>query len=180
MNAIARGADVRVASAQEHDEIRRVTAAAFEQYRAVLPDHLFELYLDDLVDIDARADVSAQLVVDGADGRIVASVSYFPDASDEGLDWPSGWSGLRALAVDPGTRGSGAGRRLMEECRRLAVAAGSPVLALHTAGFMTAAVALYEGMGFRRAPRYDLRPSDILDIDSDGLPQVVAYTLELA
>lgn len=171
---------IRVASPNEHDAVRAVTAAAFEQYRAVLPPHLFELYLADLVDIAARADVSEQLVVDGADGRIVASVSYYPDAADEGLEWPSGWSGLRALAVTPGNRGSGAGRLLMGECRRRAVAGGSSVLALHTATFMTAAVALYERMGFRRAPEYDLEPSDILDVDPGDLPQVIAYTLDLA
>lgn len=179
MNPTDGGAVVRVASPNELDDVRRVTAAAFEQYRANLPPHPFELYLADLTDIDARSGTSSQLVVE-ADGRIVASVSYFPDAADEGLAWPSGWSGLRALAVEPGNRGSGAGRRLMEECRRRAVAAGAPVLALHTAEFMTAAVALYERMGFRRAPDYDMRPSDILDVDSDGLPQVIAYTLGLA
>ncbi|WP_116996045.1 GNAT family N-acetyltransferase [Desertimonas flava] len=179
MNATDRGA-VRVANPHEHDAVRAVTAAAFEQYRAVLPSHLFDLYVADLVDIEARADASEQLVVDGTDGRIVASVSYYPDASDEGLAWPSGWSGLRALAVDPDHRGSGAGRRLMDACRQRAAAAGSPVLALHTAEFMRAAVSLYEKTGFRRAPQYDLRPSDLLDVDSDGLPQVIAYTLALA
>ena len=40
--------------------------------------------------------------------------------------------------------------------RRGARAAGATALYLHTAPFMTAAVALYEGLGYRRDPAVDL------------------------
>src|ERR687887_373333 len=60
-----------------------------------------------------------------------------------------------ALGVDPALRGRGIGRRLVRECLDRARLLGVPVLCLHTAAFMTAAVALYEAMGFERAPTYD-------------------------
>jgi len=44
-------------------------------------------------------------------------------------------------------------------------------LALHTAPFMGAARALYEGLGFERVPEYD--------IEQPGSPPALAYRLEL-
>jgi ribosomal protein S18 acetylase RimI-like enzyme len=64
----------------------------------------------------------------------------------------------------------------MDACLERARAAGAPVLCLHTAAFMTAAVALYEAMGFRRAPAYDF------DVPAGGgAPPVaiLAYRLDL-
>jgi ribosomal protein S18 acetylase RimI-like enzyme len=46
-------------------------------------------------------------------------------------------------------------RALLAACERLAREAGAPVFAFHTASFMTDAIALYERLGYRRAPEFD-------------------------
>jgi GNAT superfamily N-acetyltransferase len=173
---------VREAEAAEHRAVRGVLAAAYRQFDAVLPPAMFECYLADLLDLDARSDTSRLLVAEQA-GRIVGTVTFFEDARNEGdFGWPTGWAGLRALAVDPAARGRGIGRVLMEACRDRARAAGATVLCLHTAEFMTAAVVLYEAMGFRRVPSFDFDVARFLDPDLDGgrSVQVIAYRLDLS
>jgi ribosomal protein S18 acetylase RimI-like enzyme len=45
---------------------------------------------------------------------------------------------------------------LLSACELLAHDAGAPVFGLHTASFMDDAVALYERMGYRRTPEFDV------------------------
>ena len=90
-----------------------------------------------------------------ADGRIRGFGAFYPDASVQGLGWPPGWAGGRALAVHPDARGHGVARALLAACERLARESGAPVFAFHTASFMTGAIALYERLGYRRAPEFD-------------------------
>jgi predicted N-acetyltransferase YhbS len=173
-----RGAAVSVRDAltAEHDAIRKVLAAAYREYDTVLSARGFEVYLNDLLDLDSRAEIGSLVVAERA-GRVVGTVTYFEDAAVEGFGWPSGWAGLRALGVDPAMRGLGIGRLLMQECFDRARAAGAPVLCLHTAAFMTAAVTMYEQMGFYRAPRYDFDPKDYYPISESV--QVIAYQVDL-
>jgi hypothetical protein len=58
-------------------------------------------------------------------------------------------------------------------------AAGASVLCLHTASFMAAAVAIYQAMGFERAPAFDFTPSDYLGIENEADVKVIAYRLDL-
>jgi hypothetical protein len=68
----------------------------------------------------------------------------------------------------------------MEACHRRALEAGAPVLCLHTAEFMRAAVAMYEAMGFRRTPEFDFDGSEYLQLRSDYRVTVIAYRLDLS
>lgn len=169
---------VREAGPSDAEAVRHVIVAAYREYAAVLPPAVFDGYLADLLDLDARAGDSHLLVVERA-GRIVGTVTFFEDAAAEGLGWPSGWAGLRALAVDPAARGLGIGRALMEACRERAVAAGARVLCLHTAAFMAAAVAIYRDMGFRRAPEFDFSPTGHPGVEVDTDVKVIAFRLDL-
>jgi hypothetical protein len=54
------------------------------------------------------------------------------------------------------------------------------VLCLHTAGFMTAAVAIYERLGFRRDPAFDFDATRHLGLDGVRPVLIVAYRLDLA
>ena len=125
--------------------------AAYQEYAAALPPAVFGRYLTDLLDLGSRAGAGELLVAEHG-GRVVGTVTYYPDAGLEGVGWPAGWAGLRALGVEPGARGLGVGRALLGACLERAQAAGAPVLCLHTAEFMAAAVAIYQQAGFR-APR---------------------------
>src|SRR5215218_4240942 len=169
---------VRDASASDRRAVRAVLLAAYREYAASLPPAVFGPYLADVLDLEAREDVGRLLVAERA-GRVVGAVTWYGDAAAEGLGWPSGWAGLRALGVDPAARGHGVGRALVEACRRRALAAGAPVLCLHTAGFMTAAVALYEAMGFRRDPSFDFEATSHLRVGGIQPVRILAYRLDL-
>ena len=107
-----------------------------------------------MLDLDQHARHGRLLVVE-VDGRIRGFGAFYPDASVQGFGWPPGWASGRALAVDPAARGRGVARALLAAVERLAREAGAPVYAFHTASFMTDAIALYERLGYRRAPEFD-------------------------
>lgn len=148
------GVEVRDAGGSDLPAVRRVLLAAYQEYAMALPPAVFGRYLAEILDVEERLG-NGRLLVAEHGGRVVGTVTWYDDAATEGLGWPAGWAGLRALGVEPSARGLGIGRALVEACRRRALAAGAPALTLHTGGFMTAAVALYEAMGFRRDPAYD-------------------------
>ena len=145
---------VRDAVPADFPAIRRVILAAYRQYADLIARDIFLPYLADLLDLDKHARHGRLLVVE-ADGRIRGFGAFYPDASAQGLGWPHGWASGRALAVHPGVRGRGVARVLIAATERLARESGAPVFAFHTASFMTDAIALYERLGYRRAPEFD-------------------------
>ena len=170
---------VRPALSSDHESIRAVLRAAYGQFAGALPKDVFDDYLADLLDLDRHARHGSLLIAE-ADGRAVGSGAFYTDASVQGVGWPPGWSGGRGLAVHPDARGLGVGRALVAECERLARAAGSPVFAFHTASFMSAAVQLYEHLGYLRAPEYDLDLADHFGTGGHTSARGLAYLRELA
>jgi ribosomal protein S18 acetylase RimI-like enzyme len=145
---------VRRAAPADHVTIRAIVTAAYGQYASLIPPVMFSRYLADLLDLDKHASHGPLLVVE-ADGQVRGFAAFYPQASSQRLGWPAGWASGRALAVDPATRGHGIARAMAAACERLAHDSGSPVLAFHTASFMTSAIALYERLGYQRAPEFD-------------------------
>ena len=164
---------VRAADPADHGAIRDVIQRAYQQYESTLPPAVFRAYLTDLTDLDSRS--GADLLVAEVGFEIAGAVTYYRNASAEGLGWPRRWAGVRALAVDPAHRGLGVARLLMQTCVDRALAAGAPVVCLHTASFMPAAVGLYEGLDFRRAPDYDIDVTPLLGVGGDTV-MAIAYT----
>jgi GNAT superfamily N-acetyltransferase len=146
---------VRSAAPADYAAIRQVVGAAYEQYANLIPADVFSHYLADLLDLNRHARHGHLLVVD-VDGRARGFGAFYPDSSVQGFGWPPGWAGGRALAVHPAARGRGVARALLSACERLARDHGAPVFAFHTASFMTNAIALYERLGYRRAPEFDI------------------------
>ena len=145
---------IRPAVPADHPAIRRVVRAAYAQYALALGPVLFDRYLTDLLDLEGHAQ-RGRLLLAEVDGHVVGSGAFYLDASVQGLGWPPGWAGGRALAVHPRARRLGVAQALLAEGEHLAGDHGAPVFAFHTAAVMTGAVALYEGIGYRRAPSYD-------------------------
>jgi GNAT superfamily N-acetyltransferase len=145
---------VRDAVPADHPAIRDVVIAAYGQYADLIPAEIYSRYLADLLDLETHERHGRLLVVE-ADERVCAFGAFYPDASDQGVGLPPGWASGRALAVHPAARGRGVAATLLATGERLALEAGSPVLAFHTYAFMAVAVALYERHGYRRAPEFD-------------------------
>jgi ribosomal protein S18 acetylase RimI-like enzyme len=150
-----------------------LTLRAYAEYAGVMAPSAWA-GLDGAVRGALAAPGGAQRVVAlDDDGHVIGSVFLFPPAVDaygDGgprADWPE----LRLLAVAPEARGRGVGRALVAECVRRARAMGAAALGLHTSASMTAAIALYEGLGFVRTPEHDFRP--------EGAELVTGYRLDL-
>lgn len=162
---------VRDARPDELDQAAGLIRDAYLEYRPALPPEAWEGYQQDMMDVRSRLKRSA-LIVAEMDGRLAGAVTLFLKGSgSSGEGWPRGWAGIRLLAVPPAFRGHGIGRALMEECIRRCRAKGIRTIGLHTSEIMAAAVHLYEGMGFQRAPEHDFHPTP-------GIT-VMAYRLDL-
>ena len=144
---------IREAVPEDFEELSRLITDAYQEFAETLGDD-WEGYRDDLADIARRAAQGSQLVAE-TEERPVGTVTYYPPREDEPTAsewwwWPKGFAYLRALGVDPATRGRGVGRALTIACIERARADGAAGIALNTLSFMPAATALYEGLGFRQ------------------------------
>ncbi len=107
--------------------------------------------LDDLPRIHARP--RGDILVADLGGKVVGSAMYYPLAQP-------GLTEIKRIFVAPEARGMSAGRALIEDCMRRAVADGYTRMVLDTMIELTEAIRLYEAMGFTpAAPFYDL-PDD--------------------
>ena len=163
MTAQPAGIAIRDAHPADRVAIEAVTLAAYEQYAVTLGATLWGMYRQNIVATLANVKPATQIVAE-QEGALVGSVLLYPAGGAMGepgggkamtLTWPE----VRLLAVAPAARGSGAGRRLMEECIRRARAAGATALTLHTTDMMRVAMQLYERVGFERAPDLDFSPA---------------------
>jgi ribosomal protein S18 acetylase RimI-like enzyme len=66
---------------------------------------------------------------------------------------------------------------LTEACIAAARRRRAPALGIHTTPFMRAARRMYEAIGFRRCPEFDIGSAD-MNL-GDGGPAIIAYRLDL-
>ncbi len=151
---------IRPATDDDVHAIRAVIARANEPFRGTVPDSFFASYLASALDVEGRRREGEVLAAAMGD-TIVGTITFYADANEEAVPshFPAGTAGIRATAVDPAARGQGIGRALVDACITRAVAVGASSVALHTASFMVAAIALYASAGFHRAPQHDFRTS---------------------
>jgi GNAT superfamily N-acetyltransferase len=150
------GVEIRLARVDELEAVGDLTADAYLADRSVR-----EEYLPELRDAKARAAAGDLLVALREEtSELVGTASLFTWKA--GPRWAEGASEgdavIRMLAVTPGARREGLGRALTLECVRRAREAGCRRLILLTGVSMTAARALYAGLGFRRDPQGDAEP----------------------
>jgi ribosomal protein S18 acetylase RimI-like enzyme len=170
---------VREAVSADLTRVVSVLRAANAEFEDMLPRTFYRAYLTNVLDVSGRLGES-ELIVAERDRRIVGAITLYPDASDEGWGWPSSWTGIRAVAVEPAARGLGIGRRLAQECVDRSRALGADAVCLHTASFMNAAMAMYEKVGFRRAPEFDRDAGELLGAHALEPPMTaLGYRLDL-
>ena len=162
---------IRDARAEELDLVALLIRDAYQEYQATIPPEVWEGYSRDIMDVRGRLDTSELIVAEHA-GSLVGAVTFYPNKSPtEQGGWPTGWTGIRLLAVHPDGRGLGIGRALMDECLRRSRKMGAHNLGLHTTELMAVARGMYERMGFIRVPEFDFYPGP-------GMV-VMAYRLDL-
>jgi ribosomal protein S18 acetylase RimI-like enzyme len=144
----------REATVDEHVEAGRVTAEAYREF--VRPgDDDWERYLARIADVGARADRTTVLVA-LEEGRVLGSLTLELESrvrdedEEEFRPLAPGEAHIRMLGVDPGARGRGAARALMEASEAIARAAGKHVMTLNTTKRMRGARAMYERLGYER------------------------------
>lgn len=142
--------EVRPARLDELEEAGRVTALAYQEF-ARPGEPAWEEYLARIADASARARRAVVLVA-VEDGRILGSATLELNARIDEDDPPLApdEAHIRMLGVDPGARGRGVARALMDGCFDLARREGRTRMTLHTTHRMEAAQRMYERMGFER------------------------------
>jgi ribosomal protein S18 acetylase RimI-like enzyme len=166
---------IREAEPRDYEELSRLMTDAYQEFAELLGED-WNGYRDELADVARRAALATQLVAETA-GRLVGTVTYYPPQDQAHADdwawWPKGFSYLRALGVPPQARGRGVGRALTLACVERARADGAAGIALNSVSIMSAATALYDGLGFRQTGG-DLHWGDhkllsyVLDFDPAG------------
>ena len=151
----AKTVTIREARQDELDDVATLILESFGEFENEFPRAVWEAAVAEWADVRGRLD-EAQLIVAEQGGRIVGSVTFYPEAAHSRTEsWPAGWAAIRIFCVHPSARGSGIGRMLTDECLRRASAGGVPTIALKTGQFMVAARALYERAGFVRDSSLD-------------------------
>ena len=122
-------------------------------YREFADSESWDHCLDQIADVGARARVGVVLIA-LEEGRILGSATLELDEriEDDDDDLPPDQAEIRMLGVDPGQRGRGVARALMDACFPWAARAGKTRMLLHTTQRMKAAQAMYGSLGFERLP----------------------------
>jgi GNAT superfamily N-acetyltransferase len=170
---------VRSVRAHEHVRLGEITVAAYRSLPGWL-DHPDERVVADNMGYEAElADVPTRVTggcdvlvaVRSATEDVLGGVTFVPSADNPYNETPKAAPvAIRHLAIDPAAQRQGIGRMLVDACIARARHIGAPAIAMHTLTIMTGAMAMYESMGFVRAPEHDEW--------WDGV-EGIAYVLEL-
>jgi ribosomal protein S18 acetylase RimI-like enzyme len=150
---------VRDARVSEYEAAGDLVADAYTEFI------VHSEYLAMVRDVAARAAMPGnEILVALDDGELVGTATFVRPGSEMLDALPPGiestdarHGGMRMMAVAGSARNRGVGRALVEECTARTRLAGFDEVAFVTADVMTAARAMYEGMGFTRAPERDKR-----------------------
>lgn len=170
---------IRPAVPTDLDETSALIASAFSEFQRLVPDDLYERFMQDSMSLELSLE-DREIYVAERGGRIVGTVTFYSEACRTGLDLPQEWASFRTLAVHPAARRQGIANALVSWCITLAER-HAPTLVIHTAEFMTSARSLYTRVGFERSPEHDHLASDLLSTDSvAGDVLILGYRLALA
>jgi len=147
---------VRVARPDEHELLGEIVVAAYRS----LPGFDEPEYEPELRDVARRARQAVVLAAIEEDtGAPIGCATYVPGPESPWAELLApGEAAVRMLAVDPATRGKGAGTALAAACVARARAEGRLRLVLHSLPIMGQAQRIYARLGFRRETARDWEP----------------------
>jgi ribosomal protein S18 acetylase RimI-like enzyme len=173
---------LRDARRDELDKVAALLGAVYGVFREHFPPDAWERYIGEIVDVRSRLGESELIVAERWD-RLVGTIGFYPDASRATLErWPEGWGSIRTLGVCIDARCTGVGEALARECVRRARQRRLRAVGLHTASYLQAATRLYQRLGFRRAPDFDIEIGEMFTGRSLTAQQswlACAYVLDL-
>lgn len=152
----------RQANAADAPTISRLTARAYNDYKAVLAPADWARMEINLANESTYVELlgKAAAFVCELDNQLVGVIFLVPKGNPTTI-FSADWSYIRLLGVDPKYRGLGIGRKLTQLCVQHAQATHELGVALHTSEFMNAARKMYEDLGFKQekelAPIYGKR-----------------------
>lgn len=145
---------IREARDDELDIVASLVVDAYSEFAARMAPDAWSSFAQDIANVRGRT-IDAQVLVAERDGRIVGTVTRYPDWRGAQQDA----SAVRVLAVPPDERGTGVGRALMERCIEWARDEGKDRLVLAVAPEMEEARDLYGKLGFERDRALDHEPA---------------------
>jgi ribosomal protein S18 acetylase RimI-like enzyme len=149
------GAAIRPVRPDEHAAVADLLLRAYRAAGVLGAD---DDYAQVLADVPGRVAVADVYVATAADGRLVGTVTAARAGQPYADVATTGELEMRMLAVEPAAAGGGTGRALVDFCAGLAVAAGDRTLVASVIDSNTAALAMYDRLGFGRRPERDVRP----------------------
>ena len=142
---------IREARADEYEAAGELTVIAY----AAIEGETDVGYVPELRDVASRAVAVPVLVAVDSDETLLGTVTYVPGPGAYSESEKEDEAGFRMLAVAPWAQGRGVGRALVQACIDRARGDGRRGIAILTRPSMRTAHALYESMGFERAPDDD-------------------------
>jgi GNAT superfamily N-acetyltransferase len=150
---------IRDALPADRPRVAELTMLAYGEYATIMSPESWAM-LEGALRQSLADDAGVTRIVAELEGEIVGSAALYDPGVDAygSLASRALWPEVRLVAVAPSARGHGIARALVNECVRRARAAGATQLGLHTSRSMSAAMRLYERMGFVRDPTSDFQP----------------------
>jgi predicted N-acetyltransferase YhbS len=162
------------------DECEKLGRLTVRSYRHLAGGEPLGSYEEVLADVQARiTDCEVFVALDDL-GTVMGGITYVPGPNTSMSEFDDvDAAGIRHLAVDPAFQGSGVGRALVQTCVDRARELHRPRVRLHSTTPMVIARAMYERMGFARAPEFDLFFSEPPYTQDEPL-HLISYVMELS
>ncbi|MBD3921587.1 GNAT family N-acetyltransferase [Paenibacillus sp. PR3] len=148
---------IRDAREEDHEPFVQLLLDAYGQYADELPSERWEPYKEAIRASFHEGQPIARIIAE-KDNAIIGSVQLFASSEEaygrSDLHIPN--PVIRYLAVSPHARGQGIATLLIRESIRRSRELGARRLNLHSSDMMSAAVRLYEHLGFERAYETDI------------------------
>jgi len=136
---------IRAYRETDKDQLNQLAVLAFEQY-----SHLYSDWPEFSKKVEQMSSLTehCEILIAAQESKILGAVAYNGPYKAKAEFFKPEWAVIRMLVVNPEYRGSGIGRRLVENCLAHARRDDVQVIALHTSEIMEVALPMYQGMGF--------------------------------